>query len=78
MGASQPAPEHGSATWYGFNNFRDFLKRIQEDSSKEGLERACHALSWHISGQYGSYDELPIIAAYAARVRRISRGTPGA
>lgn len=72
--AVQPQPSHGSATWYGFNNLRSFLAQIEGDPSPLGLERACHALGWHISDQYGAYDELPIIAAYNDRVRRIGRG----
>lgn len=72
--AVQPQPPDGSATWYGLNNLRSFLAQIESDPSRPGLERACHALGWHISDQYGAYDELPVIAAYNDRVRRIARG----
>jgi hypothetical protein len=71
--SAQAAPSQGAATWYGFNNFRDFLARIEADPSKSGLDRACHALGWHISDQYGAYDELPVIAGFNDRVRRIAQ-----
>ncbi|WEK57513.1 MAG: hypothetical protein P0Y52_13360 [Candidatus Brevundimonas phytovorans] len=71
--AVQPAPPHGSDTWYGFNNLRRFLDAIEVDPSRVGLERACHALGWHISDQYDGYQELPTIAAFNDRVRRIAK-----
>jgi len=33
-------------------------------------------LGWHISDQYGAYDELPVIASFKERVRRIARAMP--
>lgn len=69
--AAQPTPAEGSGTWYGFNNFRNFLREIAADPSRQGMERACHALGRHISDQYGAYEELPTIAAFNDRVRRI-------
>jgi len=70
--AAQPTSPEGSATWYGLNNLRDFLVRIEADASRAALERACHALRWHISDQYGAYEELSIIAGFNDRVRRIA------
>lgn len=74
--AAQPTPSRGSATWTGFNNLRTFLALIEQDSSRRGLERACLGLGWHISDQYGAYDELPVIASFKERVRRIARAMP--
>ncbi|MET0272119.1 MAG: hypothetical protein ABW360_03930 [Phenylobacterium sp.] len=54
-------------------NLRHFLDQIETDPSRSGLDRACHALSWHISDQYGAYDELPVIAGFNDRVRKIAR-----
>ena len=73
--ANQPEPVKDSATWYGFNNLRAFLSQIEADHSPLGLERACHALGWHISDQYGLYSELPTIANFNDRVRLIARTT---
>jgi len=71
--AAQPEPQQGSSTWYGFNNFRSFLTALEEDPSVSGLERACHALGWHISDQYGCYDELLDISQFNDRVRLIAK-----
>jgi hypothetical protein len=71
--AAQPTSSQGSATWYGLNNLRNFLDRIEADQSRLGLERACHALGWHVSDQWGAYEELPTIAGFNDRVRRIAR-----
>ena len=71
--AAQPAPKEGSAAWYGFNNFRQFIASLDADSSVYSLERACHVLGWHISDQYGAYEELPTIAQFNERVRRIAK-----
>jgi hypothetical protein len=69
----QETPADGSAAWYGFNNLRTFLDQIEADRTADGLERACHALGWHISDQYGAYEELSVIAAFNDRVRQIAR-----
>lgn len=71
--AAQPAPKEGSAAWYGFNNFRQFIGSLDADPSVSALEQACHALGWHISDQYGAYEELPTIAQFNERVRRIAK-----
>lgn len=71
--AAQPAPAHQSATWSGLNNLRAFLDQIEADPSRSGLERACHALGWHISDQYGAYDELPSVAVFHNRVRGLAK-----
>lgn len=71
--AAQPEPQEGSASWYGFNNLRTLIAALEADASACGLERACHALSWHIGDQYGAYEALPIIAQFNDRVRRISK-----
>jgi hypothetical protein len=71
--AAQSEPTHGSATWYGLNNLRSFITQVEADPSPTGLERACHALSWHISDQYDAYTELRDIAAFNDRVRRVAR-----
>ncbi|MFC0202716.1 hypothetical protein [Novosphingobium soli] len=71
--AEQPNALEGSATWYGFNNFRKFIASIDADPSPSGIERACHALGWHIGDQWGGYDELPIIAQFNDRFRQISK-----
>ena len=41
--------------------------------SASGLERACHALGWHISDQYGAYEELPAISQFNELVRGIAK-----
>jgi hypothetical protein len=71
--AAQPEPARGSATWCGFNNFRRFIASLQADSSAFGIERACHTLGWHISDQYGAYDELIAISQFNERVRQVGR-----
>lgn len=68
----QPEPHEGSAAWYGFNNLRNFVSSLEADPSAFGLERACHALGWHMSDQYGAYEELSAIAEFNDRVRRIA------
>jgi len=70
---AQPEPQEGSATWYGFNNFRSFIASLEADPSASGLDRACHALGWHISDQYGAFDELIAISQFNERVRRIAK-----
>lgn len=55
------------------NNLRKFIATLEADSSSSGLERACHALGWHISDQYGAYEELPMIAAFNDRVGRVAK-----
>ncbi|RYG86590.1 MAG: hypothetical protein EON59_09615 [Alphaproteobacteria bacterium] len=70
----QPEPQEGSAAWYGFNNLRNFVSSLEADPSASGLERACHALGWHISDQYGAYEELPAIAQFNDRVKAIAAG----
>jgi hypothetical protein len=72
--AFQPAPLRGSATWYGLNRLEVFLNQIEADPSRQSLESAIHALNQHISDQYGAYDELPTIATFNNRVRRIAKG----
>lgn len=69
----QPNPPEGSATWSGFNNLRTFVASLEADPSASGIERACLALGWHISDQYGSYEELSTIAQFNDRVRRIAK-----
>lgn len=71
--SARPEPQEGSASWYGFNNLRTFITSLEAEASATGLERACHALGWHLSDQYGAYEELPIIAQFNERVRRISK-----
>ena len=71
--AAQPEPQEGSATWYGFRNFRQFIASLDTDRSVLDLEKACYALGWHISDQYGTYDELRTIALFNDRVRRIAK-----
>ncbi|MEG3148187.1 hypothetical protein U1839_26360 [Sphingomonas sp. RT2P30] len=71
--AAQPDPEEGSAAWYGFQNFRQFIASLDNDPSTLDLEQACYALGWHISDHYGTYDELPTIALFNDRVRRITK-----
>lgn len=68
----QPIPPKGSATWYGFNNLRTFVASLEADPSASGIERACLALGWHVSDQYGAYQELPTIAQFNNRARRIA------
>lgn len=68
----QPIPPEGSAIWYGFNNLRTFVASLEADPSASGIERACRVLGWHISDQYGAYEELPAIAQFNDRVRRIA------
>ena len=70
---AQPEPQDGSAAWYGFNNLRKFVASLEADPSASGLERACHALGWHVSDQYGAYDELQTIAHFNDRVRQIAK-----
>lgn len=72
--AAQPEPQVGSAAWYGFNNFRRFIASLEADPSASSLERACHTLGWHISDQYGAYDELATISQFNERVRWIAKG----
>ncbi|MBB3871216.1 hypothetical protein GGR11_000730 [Brevundimonas mediterranea] len=69
----QPEPQEGSATWYGFNNLRKLVASLEADPSAPSLERACHALGWHVSDQYGAYEELPTIAHFNDRVRQIAK-----
>jgi hypothetical protein len=71
--AAQPKPQEGTATWYGFNNFRSFIASLEADASASNLEQTCHALGWHISDQYGAYNELTMIAEFNERVRQISK-----
>ena len=71
--AAQPTPVSGSALWYGINNLGAFLREIEADPSHQSLERATSALGRHISDQYGAYEELPTIAAFNDRVRRIAK-----
>ena len=71
--AAQPAQQEASASWYGYNNLRTFIASLEDDPSALGLERACQALGWHTSDQYGAYEELPVIAEFNDRVRRIAK-----
>jgi len=71
--AAQPEPKEGSAAWYGFNNFRQFINPLDADPSASGLERARQGLGRHISDQYGAYNELRTIAQFNERVKGIAK-----
>lgn len=69
----QAQPQEESASWYGLNNFRAFIASLETDPTASGIERACHALGWHLSDQYGAYKELPEIAQFNDRARQIAK-----
>lgn len=70
----QPDVEHGSAHWCALNNFKAFLADISANPSAEGIDRACHALNWHIADQFEwSAQYCKEITFFCESIRRIGK-----
>lgn len=50
--ASQPDAVPQTAYWYALGNFTSFVGGIEADPSAHGIERAVHALRYHINDQF--------------------------
>ncbi|HEU4601212.1 MAG TPA: hypothetical protein VFS24_04550 [Steroidobacteraceae bacterium] len=71
---SQPVAERGTAEWYAVNNLRSFIEGIESQPDEVGVQKAVHALRFHIADQFEwSADYCKSISSFCERADRIRR-----
>jgi len=64
-----------SAAWYALGNFRAFIEAIERQPTEPSIEKAIHALRYHIVDQYDwSADYCKSISNFCDRADQIRRG----
>ena len=73
--ANNEGSEPQSNKWYAIGNFRKFINSIESIQKPEEMEKAIHALRYHISDQFEwSKDYCKAISDYCEKVDAIRKG----
>ena len=72
---TQAAAQLQSARWHAYNNFRAFVRAVQNDPTQEGILCAIHVLQRQMSHQWDwSADYSDQVIAFYQRAGRIAEG----